>query len=157
MDKTTDTTIDQMYDIAMAFITDQGTILAHYDIYGAHIYDIHKHGLTKYPYTLSVKIPQCEPGSGTPILDIFSHNPGKISLCRGLDSGWYDQRLLMRAKTRLNVGLATRCKFNRAIGCLLAPKYFELVNAIEQRKNNKLELRDNTEIITKLIQKYPSR
>ncbi len=156
-------TIEQMYDIAMAFITDKGSIpeCETMGIDEGYIYTFKKHGLIDYPYGLSIYMPKNKTKNNTTtgekILDVLTFEPGEISLYRGRDRGLEHQRVLIEAKTKMNIGMASRSKFNRAISHIFAPKYFNLVNAAQKRIDNKLELRDNTEIIAQFIQKCPNR
>ncbi|MBQ2859016.1 MAG: hypothetical protein IJE82_01465 [Alphaproteobacteria bacterium] len=160
-------TINEMYDIATAFITDRKTTVNVSSTENGTTYTFIRRGLAEYPYQLMIYAPKGAPerlklkGSYT-----FRKNPltqklnmrwnqpyrtdkkqGEITIQRGTGINFMDGRTIAHAETKHNVGRALdkkQCDIVRFGTRMLSPKFFELIEMANKRAFSKIETSDNT-------------
>lgn len=140
-------TINEIYDITAAFITDRNTTVDATCSDDSMMFKFTKRGLAEYPYQLIVYVPR-----GAPQRAKFSpyetdKKQGEIKLQRGTGANLTGGRTIACAETKHNVGRAidkNQCQIVQIGTRMLSPKFFELVEMANKRALNQIATSDNT-------------
>lgn len=146
----TNNTINNIYDIANAFITDQDTTYETFGNNGAIGYKFIKRGLADYPYCITIYA-----GCGSPHKSRFGDkivHYGTITVHRGTNSG--STRNLLEYKTKREVGSALDKKqsdAHRFISRLMSQKFFKIVDMAEKRATGQIKTTDNSVQLSNIV------
>ena len=152
----TETTMTNIYDIAMAFITDRDTNINVSGNGKSLNYKFINRGLADYPYCLEITIPRGAPERlGWPLPLATNKKQGIVHLHRGTaTTDIYHERTLLSATTKHNVGRAHDPKQSdlmRFITRSMSPRFFKLVNMANQRTRCEIQTTDNTAMLYNMI------
>ena len=140
-------TINEMYDIATAFITDRKTTVNVSSTENGTTYTFIRRGLEEYPYQLMIYAPKGAPEHLKYHPYIKDKKQGSIKIQRGTGVNLREGRTIASAKTKHNVGRALdtkQCDIVRFGTRMLSPKFFELIEMANKRAFSKIETSDNT-------------
>ncbi len=160
--------INNIYDIATAFITDQNTTVTATGRNGDIDYKFIKRGLADYPYVLSIyaksKAPQKrrEKSYISPSVGDFvrgrtyiEKHYGEINLKRGTaSSDGYGTRTLTEYTTKHEVGSAldkSQSDMKRFLTRIKSRKFFNLLDLAEKRISGQIKTTDNSKQIFDMI------
>ncbi len=171
----TQTTMTDIYDIAVAFITDRDTKISVHNNDGSISYTFTKYGLADYPYRMEIYIPCGAPeklklkGSYTfhtsrldNDLHMKWHQPyttdkkqGEVYLHRGTAiTDKHHERTLIFATTKHNVGRAndkTQSALTRFITRKMSPRFFKLATMAQKRTRGEIQTSDNSAMLFNMI------